>query len=345
MSSPLRIGVLGLGHVGQGLLELLSQRPDGPVRITWAADTAGSLLDPDGLPPSQLLAAKRDGDLRQVRGAPVETAPVLEVYPRARVDVVVNLLPCDYARAEPAATLLRTALEEGVDVVTAEKASLALRFQTLQEAAARGASRLRYSACVGGSVPFIPILERLARVTPIRGITGVLNATTAYLLSTLETQRRTPEDVLAEAARRGILERDPRHDLDGFDLAAKALLLHNTAFAEPLSWHQVERRGITDLLADPARWTPGTRPVAHIEAQSVRLQTPVLPLYSPLRTQGLECAAVIETQDAGDLALRGVGAGSLGTASNVLADVLSLLPTRSGGEARHAVPVLLAPHV
>lgn len=340
MSRPVEIAVLGLGNVAQGLLELWSARPDPRFRIVAAAHSGGVVTSPAGLEPGPLLAAKRAGTLATLRGARYAAgAPPSAVLEATRPRILLNLLPCNYEDGGPALPVLRHALENGIHAVTAEKASLVLGFEALRKAARSGNAQLRYSACVGGSIPFIPLLEWVAQAHEIRRVTGVFNATTTYILSELEARRHSPAEILEKARGMGILEADPRLDLEGFDLAAKAVLVHNTIYRELLPFHRADRKGIVPYLEDPNSLRMGTRLVATVEPGRVSLEASVLPMHSPLRVYGLENAIAIETAHAGELHVRGVGAGGRGTATNVYGDLVRVASLLEGGDAHARPPV------
>lgn len=340
MSRPVELGILGLGNVAQGLLELWSARPDPRFRITAVADSRGVLSNPQGLDPAQLLSAKRGGSIANLRGARFDAnAPPATLLERSRPRILLNLLPCNYENGQPALPILRAALESGVHVVTAEKASLVLGFEALRKASRVGNTQLRYSACVGGSIPFIPLLEWVAQAHEIRRVTGVFNATTTYVLSELEARRHTPAEILEKARGLGILEADPSLDLEGFDLAAKAVLVHNTIYKELLPFHRADRAGITSYLQNPDSLRTGTRLVATIEPGRVRVEAAILPMHSPLRVYGLENAIAIETVHAGELHVRGIGAGGRGTATNVYGDLVRVATLLEGGDPNARTPL------
>lgn len=349
MSRPVEVGLLGLGNVAQGLLELWSARPDPRFKLVFAADSKGAVTNAAGLEPAALLSAKRGGSLEALRGARHEASPSLDrILEKSRPRILLNLLPCNYENGGPALPLLRSALETGVHVVTAEKASLVLGFEALRKASRNGNTQLRYSACVGGSIPFIPLLEWVAQAHEIKRVTGVFNATTTYILSELEARRHTPTEILDKARTLGILEADPRLDLEGFDLAAKAVLVHNTIYKDLLPFHRADRKGITSFLQAPDTLRTGTRLVASIEPGKVAVEASVLPMHSPLRVYGLENAVLIETAHAGDLHVRGVGAGGRGTATNVYGDLVRVATLLEGGEPNprtHVPQAALQPHL
>lgn len=329
---------MGLGGVARGLLELWSERPDPRFEIVWATDSSGAVVGRGPIPAEALLAAKRRGDLGSLTGATFRPgARPAEVVADEPCDALANLLPCNYQTGEPALPVLSEALEGGTHVVTAEKASLVLGFERLRQATERGGSRLRYSACVGGSVPFVPILEWLRQAHTIRGVTGVLNATTTYLLTELEARRATPTELVERAAGLGILERDPAHDLDGWDLLAKAAIVHNTLYRDVVPWGRLRPVGIRRFLDEPQTLVPGTRLVAHVAPGDVRVEARQLPMHSPLRVYGLENALLVDTPHAGELYVRGIGAGGRGTATNVYGDLLRVA-SEEGGEQPHGTP-------
>jgi homoserine dehydrogenase len=313
------------------------------------------------------------GDLAQRVGAPLEivgiavrrptrardlpvdptlfTADAAGLVAREDVDVVIEVV----GGIEPVRSLLVTALERGVSVVTANKALLAEDGETLYAAAARGGADLYCEASVGAAIPLLrPLRESLAgdRVTRVMGI---VNGTTNYILSQMHATGAGYADALDEAQSLGYAEADPTADVDGFDAAAKAAILAGLAFHTRVTGADVYREGIGEVTtADitSAREMDGVVKLLAIaergpdsagrDSIGVRVHPAILPVQHPLAgVRDAYNAVFIEADAAGQLMFYGRGAGGAPTASAVLGDLVAvcrnrLTGARSSGDSSYA---------
>jgi homoserine dehydrogenase len=319
---PLKVALLGLGTVGLGIYRHLAAQPE-RFSVVGIAVRRPAKHEGDGVPmelltrdPWELLAA--DGDLV--------------------VEAIGGL--------HPASELIGAALDRGRDVVTANNAVVAAHGgELLARAAARG-SRLAFSATVGGGVPVVEAVERVARRGPIAAVEGVLNATTNFVLDRL-TGGCDLAAAVASAQENGFAEADPTNDLSGLDAAHKLVIVARAAFGVDLALSQVECRGIADI--DPAE----VRAV-HDAGAAVRLvascrRTPEgiaarvcplrLPADHPLAEPRDEQNRVIVQPAAGPpVVVDGKGAGRWPTAESMMADVLDVHRLRRDGAAADDAP-------
>src|SRR3954463_12503357 len=230
-----RIGLLGVGTVGQAVARALIERQDVLSRA------AGTTL---------VLQRAAVRDLARPRGLPAErlTADPASVAGASDVDLVIELL----GGQEPARALIASALERGRPVVTANKRVLAWHGPELAELAARHGVELRYEAAVGGGIPLIaPLTDDLAanRVLELRAI---INGTCNYILTRMASGESLG-DALAKAQQAGYAEADPRDDVDGVDAADKLCVLVRLAFNAQCTPQQLHRQGIRGLDARELR--------------------------------------------------------------------------------------------
>jgi homoserine dehydrogenase len=286
----------------------------GALRIVSVSDRSGVLGDPRGLDPLAVLAAKEAGGFGP--GLPLAA------------DVLVDLGPGRWEEKDPAAHALIAALEAGTDVVTANKAPLALFPERIGDLRRRSGARLLASATVAGGVPVLELLASSLRGSGVLEVAGAWNATSTFVLAAVE-EGASFEEALAEARRLGFAEADPTADLDGSDSASKAAIVAVAAFGTPLDFEAIPRVGVGHLdpeaLREAGRRGRRTRLVARVTAAGARVGPEALPEDHPLCAAPGESAVSIRTALAGTVSLRGPGAGGPATASAVLNDCLSLV--------------------
>ena len=314
----MRVGLLGCGNVGGALAHiLLTRAEDVAARTGIRLELAGiAVADPTRPRPAAVPA-----DLVGTDAA----ALVL----RDDVDVVVEVI----GGLHPAHELVEAALRAGKPVVTANKALIAVAGAELAEVAATAGVDLLYEAAVAGAIPVIrPLRESLAGEQIVR-VMGIVNGTTNYILTRMEEEGESYEDVLQEAQALGLAERDPTADVEGHDAAAKAAILAALAFGVDVVDADVYREGISGLgAADVAyakRLGYSVKLLAVAELVdggpeiSVRVHPAMVPRTHPLAAvRGAFNAVFVEGAVSGELMLYGRGAGGGPTASAVLGDLV-----------------------
>ena len=331
VEKPVGVAVLGLGNVGSQVVRIIGES---------AADLAARIGAPLEL---RGIGVRRVAD---DRGVPVEllTDDVDALVSRDDVDIVVELM----GPVEPAHKAILGALERGKSVVTANKALLAQSTGELAQAAERAHVDLYFEAAVAGAIPVIrPLTQSLAGDTVVR-VAGIVNGTTNYILSEMDSTGVDYATALADASALGYAEADPTADVEGYDAAAKAAILASIAFHTPVSADDVYREGITGVTpADfaSARALGRTIKLLSIcervttedgqERVSARVYPALVPLTHPLATvNGAFNAVVVEAKAAGRLMFYGQGAGGTPTASAVMGDVVMAARNRvQGGRA------------
>ncbi|MFZ0834323.1 MAG: homoserine dehydrogenase [Mycobacterium sp.] len=322
------VAVLGLGNVGSQVVRIIE-------------DSAVDLAARIGAP----LQVRGIG-VRRVspdRGVPVEllTSDIDELVSRDDVDIVVELM----GPVEPAHKAILGALERGKSVVTANKALLAQSTGEVAQAAERAHVDLYFEAAVAGAIPVIrPLTQSLAGDTVLR-VAGIVNGTTNYILSEMDSTGADYATALADASALGYAEADPTADVEGYDAAAKAAILASIAFHTRVTADDVYREGITNVTpADfaSARALGRTIKLLSIceritgddgqERVSARVYPALVPLTHPLASvNGAFNAVVVEAEAAGRLMFYGQGAGGTPTASAVMGDVVMAARNRVQG--------------
>ncbi|MFI9010163.1 homoserine dehydrogenase [Actinosynnema sp. NPDC053489] len=321
---PIRVALLGCGTVGTEVVRLLTdQAADLTARVGAPVEVAG-------------IAVRKPNKHREVP-AELLTTDAEALVSSADVDVVVEVI----GGIEPARTLLLTALRAGKSVVTANKALLAEHSGELFEAADASGADLYFEAAVAGAIPLLrPLRESLAgdRITRVMGI---VNGTTNFILSGMDSTGASYAETLEEATRLGYAEADPTADVDGFDAASKAAILASLAFHSRVTAADVHREGIASVsAADIAAAKALGRTVKLLaicervaqddgEGISVRVHPAMIPTSHPLAgVHGAFNAVFVEADAAGEMMFYGQGAGGAPTASAVLGDLVAVARNR-----------------
>ncbi len=308
-----RIGLLGVGTVGQAVARALIERQDVLSRA------AGTTL---------VLQRAAVRDLARPRALPADrlTADPASVANAEDVDLVIELL----GGQEPARTLIAAALERGRPVVTANKRVLAWHGPELSLLAARKGVELRYEAAVGGGIPLIaPLTDDLAanRVLELRAI---INGTCNYVLTRMAAGEAF-DAALAQAQQAGYAEADPRDDIDAVDAGDKLCVLVRLAFDVSCTPAQLHRQGIRGLDVRDLAYGRELGYVLKLLAVARRTSSGVearvhpafVPAEHPLaRVDGAYNAVHVIGDLCGPVMFSGLGAGGDATASAVLADVV-----------------------
>jgi homoserine dehydrogenase len=257
MTTDVRILLVGLGNLGRRFCDILVEK--GPqveadyglrLLIVGAADSRGTAYHADGLDPSQISRIKQAGgtiaDSPDV-GNFEETAAHLVASRDA--DVLCEASPVNLNQgAEPGLTHIRTALERGMHVATPNKGPLVLAYQELHELAERHGVQLRFDGTVAGGLPAIYLGQRDLRGATVNRIEAVPNLVTGYIMELLG-DGLSWDEALERASQEGSLEADPSFDLEGWDAAAKLVILVNAVLSIPAKLEDVERTGITGVPA------------------------------------------------------------------------------------------------
>jgi homoserine dehydrogenase len=336
--APLGVALLGCGTVGREVLRLLTEQAG---ELAARVGTAVRLVG---------VAVRRP---RRHPEVPAEllTTDAAELISRDGVDIVIEVI----GGIEPARSLLLAALRAGRGVVTANKALLAECGPELHTAADAAGADLYFEAAVAGAIPLLrPLRESLAgdRITRV---TGIVNGTTNFILSSMASSGAGYAETLEEASRLGYAEADPRADVDGYDAASKAAILASLAFHTRVTSADVYREGIAEVsAADILAAGKLGRTVkllaicervvdsAGTEWVSARVYPAMIPRSHPLAAVGGAYNAVfVEADAAGALMFYGQGAGGAPTASAVLGDLVAVARNRVAGgygprESAHA---------
>ncbi|KGF72422.1 homoserine dehydrogenase [Neosynechococcus sphagnicola sy1] len=318
-----KIGLLGLGTVGTGTVQIL-------------ADPA------QRHPLVQELELYRVGVRTLDKPRSVElpatclTTDLASIVTDPSVDIVVEVL----GGLEPARTLILQAIAHGKHVVTANKAVIARYGEEIFTAAAQSGVYVLLEAAVGGGIPVIEPLKQSLCGNRIQAIIGIVNGTTNYILTRMQREGGDFSEILADAQQLGYAEADPSADVDGLDAADKIAILASLGFGGRIKLSDVYCEGIRQVSAADityaekfgfvikllaiARREPLPLGI-DLEQLQIRVHPTLIPHPHPLaNVNDVYNAILIEGDPVGQVMFYGRGAGAGPTASAVVADVLNI---------------------
>ena len=330
---PVRVGLIGLGTVGQGVIKVLrenaeeiTRRVGRPVVVTHAS--------------ARDLSRERHVDLA---GIQVSTDS-MGIARDADVDVVVELI----GGHSPAAELILAAIARGKSVVTANKALIAEDGNRIFDAARKAGVAVAFEAAVAGGIPIIKSIREGLAGNRIESVAGIINGTCNYILTQMTVKGEDFGEALAAAQKLGYAEADPTFDIEGVDAAHKLTILASIAFGIPLSFKSVAIEGITKVTAQDIQLAKqfgyrikllgiAKRTEAGVE---LRVQPTFVPEEALLsKVDGVLNSVLVKGNAVGQVGFYGRGAGSEATASSVVADIVDLARALTQ-DARYAVPAL-----
>jgi len=360
----IRLVLAGLGHVGSNFLQLMhTQRA--VLRevhglefvLVGAADSRHVIAHPDGLDPLEVQKAKRRPEGLSTFVARRQATPLLEVsalVEQTDADILLEATPVNLQHGQPGLDLVRSALRRGVHAVLANKGPLALAYSELAAAAhfpwgkapwdkdaLEGAhpqdptakqSKLRFSACVGGALPTINIGLRDLAGTRITKVEAAVNGTCQGIVRMMERDISFG-DALAEMQRRGVVEKDPALDIDGWDEAVKLVIIANAVLRQPTTLADVTVEGIRALtpqhLQNVLGWEERITLVGSAEWNGERydlsVQPTALPIDHPIsRMDDDEMGVVYHTDVSGRISAFSAETSAVPTAAAMVRDVIDI---------------------
>lgn len=308
-NNKLKIGLFGYGCVGAGLYEILNRKPSFNASI-------------------ERICVKTKDKKRNISNAHF-TYDKYDILNNENIDVVVELID----DADEAFIIVSEALKRGKHVVTANKKMLALHFQELIDLAKQNNVSLLYEGAVAGSIPIIRTLEEYYNNDTLTRLDGILNGTTNYILTKVQTEQKTYDNVLREAQQLGFAESNPTNDVQAFDPKYKLVILLAHAFGLIVSPNQIFNYGIEQLGEYELRFAKQRnyelKLIATADIIKNKVRAFVLPKF--IKKTDLfyavnnEFNAVLVSADFSDKQLlTGKGAGSFPTAAAVLSDISAL---------------------
>ena len=316
---PVNVGLLGLGTVGGGTVNVLARNADEIARRAGRSIRITHAVTRD-------LSQPRICD---TSGIELSDDPYA-VVDNPDIDVIVELIGGESSAKE----LVMRAIEQHKHVVTANKALIAVHGNDIFRAAQEQGVMVAFEAAVGGGISIIKSIREGLAGNRIEWLAGIINGTSNYILTAMRDRGRDFEDVLAEAQRLGYAEADPTFDIEGVDAAHKLTILAAIAFGIPLQFDKVYTEGISRISnldiqhADELGYRIKHLGIAKRCEDGVELR--VHPALIPERqlvanVDGVMNAIVVKGDAVGPTLYYGAGAGAEPTASAVVADLVDVV--------------------
>ena len=329
MEKKIKIGLIGLGTVGSGVFKTLQNFEN--VEITK-------------------IAVRNKNKKRNIENLDesIITDNPYEVVNDPEIQIVAELV----GGIDPAFDLIKTAIKNGKHIVTANKELLAKHGEELFNFAESNNKVVLYEAAIAGGIPLIMPIKTILAGNKINKIKAILNGTTNYILTKMDVQGASYEDVLKESQELGYAEADPTGDVEGFDAAYKITTLATIAFGKRIKIDKVYREGITKISPDDMKAANEMgykiKLIASAELNKdgradVRVHPMLVPKSKTLAHIDYVTNAVSLTgHPVGDVTLSGPGAGEFPTASSVVGDILAIAAEL--GKTDYILPMMRCHH-
>ncbi|MGB9759616.1 MAG: homoserine dehydrogenase [Thermoproteota archaeon] len=330
-----KVFLCGFGNVGRAFVKLILSKRELLVKqnynlkIVGVMDSNGVALDAEGFTEEDLLSLlnARRGEVSSTekgkKGISFEEALGI-----AQPNIVVVVTPTVYSKDSPGIRLSLTALKNGCNVVTADKSPVALMFEDVMKESSKRNLKFKYKATVMAGTPIVDMLSQI-RLYDVEEVEGILNGSTNYILTKISKDFLSFEEALANAKALGILESDPKLDLEGLDTAAKLVIVANT-LGYNLKMEEVRRTPITKQEEKiksilKKNEVPKYVGVISFNLRKAQVKLSGYPYSDPMSNVNDTLNAIRIKSSVNNIFVVGKGAGPLETAHALLSDIVSII--------------------
>jgi len=331
----INVGLIGFGNIGSGVIKILRER-----RALLGEKTGLDIC----------LKKVCDLDLISKRNVSVDknllTKDVKEIINDPQIDIVIELI----GGIHPAKEIILESLRKGKNIITANKALLALAGQELFAEAADRGRNIYFEASIGAGIPIIKSLREGLVANRFESIFGIVNGTSNYILSSMSRNNCSFESALKEAQDKGFAEKNPTLDIEGMDSAHKLILLTYLAFGKFVNQKDVFVEGISRVSLADVNYAKELgfeiKLLAIAKKEGSDLEVRVHPTLIPQEhllssVDGVFNAIYVSSDLAGDLLFYGPGAGQSCAASAVVSDLVDLTQDIKAGLFRPTLNTIL----
>lgn len=331
----MRIILIGYGIVGQSFTKLLlsklvdlyniyGMKP----RIVACVDNKGSAIDTSGLDIQRLLEIKKNkGTVGEYHRNKTSRLEPLQIIENIDAEIVMELTPTNLKDGEPGLSHIISAMKYSKNVITVNKGPLSVAFSSLIELANYNGIMFKFSGTVGGGTPILEFAKRCLKGDRIVSFKGILNGTTNFILSKME-EGLTFKNALKDAQIKGYAETIPSLDIDGFDAAAKLVIMANWLMGMKVALEDVNRTGITKVttqeVSKALKEGNAIKLIASCENKKLVVKPMEVSKLDPLCVNGTLNSVTFSLEYAGNQTIIGRGAGGIETASAVLRDMIEI---------------------
>ncbi len=331
----MRIILIGYGIVGQSFTKLLlsklvdlyniyGMKP----RIVACVDNKGSAIDTSGLDIQRLLEIKKNkGTVGEYHRNKTSRLEPLQIIENIDAEIVMELTPTNLKDGEPGLSHIISAMKYSKNVITVNKGPLSVAFSSLIELANYNGIMFKFSGTVGGGTPILEFAKRCLKGDRIVSFKGILNGTTNFILSKME-EGLTFKNALKDAQIKGYAETIPSLDIDGFDAAAKLVIMANWLMGMKVALEDVNRTGITKVstqeVSKALKKGNAIKLIASCENKKLVVKPMEVSKLDPLCVNGTLNSVTFSLEYAGNQTIIGRGAGGIETASAVLRDMIEI---------------------
>ena len=330
----MRIIVIGFGVVGQSFAKLLLSRSFDLYtiyginpKIVACLDSSGSAICSAGLDLQRLLEVKKiNGTVSSYSENPLSIGST-DIIDEIDAELVIELTPTNLLDGEPALSSITSAMRAGKHVITVNKGPLALATPSLLELANYNNVLLRFSGTVGGGTPILEFAKRCLNGDRIIAFKGILNGTTNFILTKME-EHLPFERALDYAQRSGYVEANPSLDIDGYDAAAKLVIMANWIMGMKATMRDVSRTGIRMVnlsqVESAQKRGKAIKLIAECENGILTVGPKETSKVDPICVNGTLNAVTFASEHSGFQTIIGKGAGGMETATAILRDMIDI---------------------
>ncbi|MGC2575167.1 MAG: homoserine dehydrogenase [Candidatus Nitrosopolaris sp.] len=333
----MRLIVNGFGVVGQSFAKLLLSRSADLYRvhgvnprIVACIDKGGCAVSEKGLDLQRLLNTKKLSGTVGLYNRGNHTFDPLQLIEKVDAEVLLESTPTNLDNGEPGISNIIAAMKSRKHVITVNKGPLALAFPSLIELARYNNVELRFSGTVGGGMPILEFAKRCLRGDSIISFHGILNGTTNYILSKMG-EGLTFDEALNDAKLKGYAEAVPSLDIDGYDAAAKLVIMANWIMGMKVTIKDINRRGISQVTLTDVKHAhkngKAIKLIAKCDKRQLVVEPTELSNVDPICVNGTLNAVTFSSEHSGKHTIIGHGAGGIPTASAVLRDLIDIRDT------------------
>jgi homoserine dehydrogenase len=296
-------------------------------RIVACVDNSGTAIAPRGLDLKRLLEAKKTKGTVGAYDKDSTKFDSLQVIEKMDAEVMLECTPTNLKDGEPATSHIIAAMRSQKHVICVNKGPLALAFPSLIELANYNGVMLRFSGTVGGGTPILEFAKRCLKGDRIISFHGILNGTTNYILTKME-EGRTYETAMKDAKEKGYAESNPSLDVDGFDAAAKLVIMANWVMGMKVTMKDIKRNGIVNVrlsdVKNAAERGNAVKLLAVCDSRRLYVAPTEVAKTDPICVNGTLNAVTFSSEHSGQQTIIGRGAGGMETASAMLRDLIEI---------------------